>query len=54
MLILVLCCGGQAQLEKQSRRVKELEDRLLKETRLGERLNNELSILKVITLSEIN
>jgi len=27
--------------------VKELEERLLKETRLGERLNSELSILKV-------
>ena len=34
-------------MDKQNRRVKELEERLLKETRLGERLNNELSILKV-------
>jgi len=37
----------QAQLEKQRQRVKDLEERLLKETRLGERLSNELFILKV-------
>ena len=37
-------------MEKQTRRVKELEERLLNERRLRERLNTELSILKVVPL----